>query len=237
MQNNPVVSIYPVKGHTGIIGTGTFISSTIILTCEHVVKKSKTVNAIVWYNEGISKKWNKLVHIKASVLYTCKSLDFALLEVDEPFTPMPLGLEAPLNSDIKIVCPHEKASPYTGTITYNSGLATKLERVSYTIEGSVLVPGTSGSPLVYQNKLVGLHWSVGSAREDRKKSFSVPFKFIYEKLQKEFGFVSPSVKQPDPEAWLESNADAEDLVTKGLQQAKAGHLSRIDDDKTFNNLI
>jgi hypothetical protein len=187
-KNNPVVSLYPVRGQgVSIVGAGTFISPRVILTCQHVVRAAKTFNVYVWYNEGVGREWDKVVHIKARAIYTCKSLDFALLEVDEDFDHMDVTSEAPLDAECQIICPHRKDSPFKGTLKYNTIISGEnLDRLSCVLVGPKPSPGTSGSPLVYEGRLAGLHWG-GGLKNSAHLSLCVPFKYIAKKLTEKFG--------------------------------------------------
>lgn len=194
MKNNPIVSLYGAYDKpyqikdTGlyiapsIIGTGFFMSPHIVITCEHVVGKRKQVKAAIKYS-------NKEVHALGKVIFVCKRLDFALVEFPDAYTRMHIGVSVPLDVECEIICPHEKKSPYTGRMVYNSTMGDYLESVAYMLEGQQLPPGTSGSPLIYEGKAVGMHYSGGFTGFHSEKSLCVPMSYIVETIRKKYGDV------------------------------------------------
>ncbi len=190
-RNNPIVSIYsatdkpvPIKNtgmhiHSAVLGTGFFIGPSILLTCSHVVGNRKKVLTKIEFPY-------KVEYAEAQVLYHCRQLDFALLKVDEEYNRLEMSTFVPLESTCHIICPHEKKSPYELTLVYNSLMGDKLDSLSYVLEGPYMPPGTSGSPMLYKGKAVGLHYAGGEARWCKDKALCVPMHLIIEKIQVEW---------------------------------------------------
>ncbi len=179
-MNNPVVSLYyKSRDKVRIIGTGVFISPSHILTCYHVAIVTKKLTALVKFAD-------KEVHIQTSRLIMNPRLDFALLSVNDSFSFIPMSTERDiLDKTVTIVCPHERKSPFKGKITYTRCVSEDyLEEVSYLIEGPILKPGTSGSPVIYDNKLLGIHYGGGFKKINKNKSQCVPIQYIQEEILK-----------------------------------------------------
>lgn len=185
MTNNPVVSLF-VKGSNPtdirFSGTGVFIAPTIILTCQHVVATGKKWRAFVR-----SKHGDTLLNVEK--VYSNAKYDFALLrtpeEIQFEFLKMYLG-PPPLDQEVQIWCPHEQKSPFKGILRYTQCISEdQLEEVSYLITGASLKPGTSGSPVLFKNEILGMHYCIGVAKRNRHKSQCLPTKVIAEILAKE----------------------------------------------------
>lgn len=179
-MNNPVVSIFNnAKGAKTIIGAGVLISPHFVLTCHHVTGSKKHLRVIVSYP-------HKQVYENANIVYSCPSLDFSILELrDEYSNYLSLGSSCDLidNTVARIECPHESKNIYLGSLKRNTGTsANKLDSISFIFEGKeVLAKGTSGSPVIQENKIVALHWG-GGLREHRFKSLCIPINLIKNKL-------------------------------------------------------
>jgi len=155
MSNNPIISIFHPPTNS-VIGSGFFLTPNTIMTNYHVIAGCRKLQVIIYYP-------NKKVIIDVKKLIFKKSLDFALLQIEEDlgFAALTLGSSqfVEVGSCYKLLCAHwippeVKLSPLLNHGMYEEELYNK----SLLMEADHKVgPGTSGSPIVdSENRIVSI---------------------------------------------------------------------------------
>lgn len=175
-----LVSIYDVKKNERI-GTGVFISPRAILTCQHVIARTRSIEVEIKF-EG------KRIFLTAKKIYSNTKLDFSILEVNEEHPHFVLGDSSKLDytKSYTVECPHEKRKVFRQQLLQSIPLFDDpKENFSITLLGDALPLGTSGSPLLNDaREIVGLHWGGGTTSRNKKYGFAIPINMIKSKLHK-----------------------------------------------------
>lgn len=184
MTQSRVVSIFDRK-EQAIIGTGVLIQSNIILTCHHVVTSKKSISVQIYYP-------HKIIRIKAHTFYRCKSLDFALMEIDEHFEYLELGDSNKIlaGGKARIMCLHEK-KPVKDVVYCDPDVTRMfdepLEQHSILAKGDPCHDGSSGSPFLDEDdNVMALHHGGGIHATTNKFAYGIPINLIKVKLVKAF---------------------------------------------------
>ncbi len=154
-------------------GSGFFISDRHIVTCSHVVDSAKNV-----YIEIPSLGSNK---IDVKVLYICPRFDVALLETVDYKSKYKLDLgdsdNIKMGDDILVV-----GYPVSMTLEgvnenynlkYTSGVISGTQLSLFQVSANIN-PGVSGSPLIYNGKVIGINNQKMVGDEIEGVGYSIP---------------------------------------------------------------
>jgi len=181
MNNLPVVTIIH---DSDAIGTGFFITENTILTCHHVIKGKRKLQALIYYP-------HKKVYIDLHRVHTNARYDYAILRIEDKIenwlkmTPKAHVASDDLMQPYIVWCPHESKDRKILRETHNSEMYSEdLYNKSMLFSGDPCPPGTSGSPLMTgMGDVIGLHWASGMGKY-KHHCFSVPIEYILRDMKK-----------------------------------------------------